>query len=456
MRTLALGLALAACNGDDPVVPEPPAGRVLAGPLVGRSLAVEQVAGAARLWVGAPGIDGSGGAYGFDAAGGTLADAAAAVIGAEPGDVGEGFAPCDLDGDGAVDLLIGAPDRGDAGGAWWVPGPLDGQVDVAGAVFVAGFRADGHSGAVVSCGDLDGDSVADAAISAPDTDSDGIAIRTGTIDLHRATGSGIDKFANIDTSWSDSRLGYRTGVVAGADLDGDGVGDLAAGAGGADRVHLVFGPIQGSVYTNAAGPTLSGIEGEATGHALAAGDLDGDGAVDLVVGAPLALGARGSVWVLPGPFDPDGLDTPISRLGRRLEGVGEGDQAGFSLAVPGDVDGDGADDLLIGAPYAGGVGPEAGAVYVVHGPGDLLGDLDGADALLLGDVARGRLGWAVAGGDLDGDGSIELAVGAPEADVGDEVGVGVVYVFAGDVAGVRYPDTASARIDRGPVSESRR
>ncbi|MEQ1501847.1 MAG: integrin alpha, partial [Myxococcota bacterium] len=62
-------------------------------------------------------------------------------------------------------------------------------------------------------------------------------------------------------------------------------------------------------------------------------------------------------------------------------------------------------------------------------------------------VARGRLGWAVAGGDVDGDGAIDLVVSAPEADI-DGIGVGAVYVFDGALRGVRYPDAARARVDR--------
>ncbi|MEZ4239844.1 MAG: FG-GAP-like repeat-containing protein [Myxococcota bacterium] len=438
MRLVVLALiAPFACHHGEPP-PGPPASRTLEGPLVGRALAVA----GGQLWVSAPGVDGAGGIYAFGATGGALADAARSLEATEPGELGGAFAPCDVDGDGALDLLAGGPDRGDRGGAWWLAGPV-GAAATADATFVDGLRREGHAGALVGCGDLDGDGIADAIVGAPDTDSGGVAVRTGTLDLYRASG---DKFANVDTTWTDSHLGYRTGVAA-ADLDGDGIGDLAAGAAGVDRVHLVFGPVQGSVFTNQAGPTLSGPAGDGTGHALAAGDVDGDGQVDLVVGAPHGDAEQGGVWIVPGPFDPAGLDTPLSRLGTRISGVAAGDQAGFSVAVPGDLDGDGADDVLVGAPFAGGVGAEAGAAYVVYRPAELQGDLDSAAALLLGDVALGRLGWAVAGGDLDGDGAPELAVSAPEADY-DGVGVGAVFVFDGDGGGVVYPDAARARIDR--------
>lgn len=437
-----------ACKPEPPPVDgDPP--RVLEGPLVGSSLAAERGA----LWVGAPGVPDTAaqaGIYRIDVPGSAsrLADAGASLVGSV-GDLSDAFAPCDdFDGDGVRDVVVGAPDHGDYGGAWWISGPLDGTRAVTEGVWSEGLRVGGHAGAVVSCGDSDGDSVDEVALSAPDTDGGGIAVATGTVDLLRLDAGEVDKIANLDTAWSDSHLGYRTAVDIGHDLDGDGVGDLVVGGYGADRVHLVFGPFAGSYITNSSGPLLQGEEGEGTGHAVAIGDVDGDGSLDLAIGAPAAGNERGAVWLATGPFLPDDADRLLRVSGRRLDGVGPGDQAGFSVAIPGDVDGDGDAELLVGAPFAGGVGPEAGAVYVVRGPGALLGTLDTADGLLLGDVALGRLGWAVAGGDLDGTGRITFAASAPEADTDEGVGIGVVYLFDGAITGVVYPDAAIGRIDR--------
>lgn len=439
----------AACHNQ----PSPPAdpGRILEGPLVGTGLAVSDPDGDghAALWVSAPGIDGIGGVYRFDGPNGSLDAAAGAVLGTTEGALGGALAPCwDLDGDGVEDLLVGAPDHEGRGGSWWVHGPLDGTLTLEDALFVGGTVDDGHNGAAVACGSTD-DGADVVAVSIPDADGFDVVDGSGTIGLLREDQGAADKIGNLETTWVHSQLGFRTGLVLGADLNGDGTGDLVVGGPGADNVHLVFGPFAGSYDTNTAGPTLSGNDGQGAGHALATGDLNGDGAMDLVIGAPFDSGDQGMVWVASGPFADSGL---LRNFATPIYGVQAGDQAGFSVAVVGDVDNDGADDLLVGAPFAGGVGPEAGAAYLVLGPGTAAGGLDAAAAVVLGDTERGRLGWAVAGGDIDGDGAVDLVVSAPEADVGDQIGAGLVYTFPGSVRGVVYPEDAAGRITAGSTS----
>jgi hypothetical protein len=425
-----------ACGQEE--VPPPGDQRILEGPAVGAQVAV--VGG--RLWVSAPGLDGDGGLYAFDGPSGTLADAAVALRSPGPGGIGSAFAVCELDGDGIEDVVLGAPDDGSRGGFWWLRGPL--QSGEVGGTYVSGIYDEGRTGAVVACGPIEGREV--VAVSAPETDGLGLAEHGGSIGLHVEEAGQVDKIANLDTAWSDSRLGFRTGLVVGTDLDGDGVGDLVVGGGGADRVHVVFGPLGGSYEAATSGPTLQGEDGEGTGSSLDVGDLDGDGAVELVIGAPLGLAEAGSVWVSPGPLSGDSV--LLRNVAFRRLGVQPGDQAGFAVAVSPDLDGDGTDEILVGAPYAGGVGAQAGAAYLLLGPAQGDGDLDSSDAVFLGEVALGKLGWSVAAGDIGGDGLGELVVGAPEADVGGSLGVGAVYVFPGTGRGVLYPEAALGRIDR--------
>jgi hypothetical protein len=433
MRVLVL---LAACEGGTPEPGEPP--RVLEGPLLGAAVAALP----GEVWMSAPGIDGDGGVYGFVAPSGSLtrAGAAVAITAGSPRAVGASFASCDLEADGTADLVIGAPEANGEGGAWLVHGPLASSV-LGDQPFLPGDDEGDAAGAVVACGRTDG-SGDEVAMASPHVDRTVQVFDSGKIALYDAA---LDRVAVFQATFSDSELGFRSSLLLGRDLDGDGVGDLVAGAWGADRVHVMLGPFAGTHEAADSGPTLTGSAGEGTGYALATGDFDGDGALDLAMGIPLAVARTGGVWVQSGPFDSsqDGL---IGNRAHRLEGVQLGDEAGFALATVPDADDDGDDELLVGAPFAGGVGPEAGAAYLVIDPGGLT-TLDGADTLLLGEVARGRLGWALASDDIDLDGVPDLVVAAPESDVAGTIGAGAVHVFPSLVRGVVYPDAATVRFD---------
>ncbi len=193
-----------------------------------------------------------------------------------------------------------------------------------------------------------------------------------------------------------------------------------------DRAHLDGGT--GSLVTGA-------DPGGRFGHALARGDFDGDGAVDLAVGAPDAAGGRGTVMVLSG-FAGRPLDLAPART-VTLVGDAAGDRLGTSLAAA-DVDGDGRDELLVGAIGVDGGGPDSGAVYVVdvEAAGD--GSVGDAAALRLDGLAAGdELGRSLDGGmDVDGDGFEDLVAGARLAEPDDaRYSGGLSYVVFGAAGG---------------------
>jgi len=327
----------------------------------------------------------------------------------------------DLDGDGVPDLIVGAPatssdDFYGVGSALVFSGAT-------GELLFAFLGEEGGTymgSAVASVGDLDGDGVPEIAMGTPYGSGNGpygggvVAVRSGS------DGTLLDEF---DGSASGDYLGR---AIAGmGDLDGDGVPDLLLGAsnaspGGRAEAGLV------QVRSGATGEILRQLDGaEASaffGQAVAnVGDLDGDGVDDFAVAAPSASPAgmqdAGSVFVYSGAS---------GQLLYRWDGPESFGAFGSAVAGGGDVDGDGVPDVIVGAPGSspGGV-PVAGSAFVFSGAtGALLFRWDGAER-------DGTLGQSVAIlGDLTGDGRAEVAIGAPTQSPGGRTGAGAAVVLS--------------------------
>jgi hypothetical protein len=285
--------------------------------------------------------------------------------------------------------------------------------------------------AVAWAGDADGDGADDALVGAYGSD-------TG------ATGAGAVYVVTAATSSADlSASGLLlTGVVAG-DAAGTAVARLADGAvavgarsnddGGADAgaVYILDGGQTGTLSLSSADAELTGAAGDQAGGALAGGgDGDDDGTVDLLVGA--ARNDDGGTNA-GAAFLVDGASSSGALSGALAEIIGEDpyDYAGISMAFLGDVDGDGADDVAVGASGNDAAASGAGAAYLLYGPLSGSRDLSTADARLTGTATSDEAGTAVAGGyDLDGDGLADLVVGAPGDDTG-ETNAGAAYAFFG-------------------------
>lgn len=198
------------------------------------------------------------------------------------------------------------------------------------------------------------------------------------------------------------------------DVNGDGYDDLIAGVPQANQAHVLFGgPGPRTVRLDALSPgegfTIRG--GDRTGTAVAgAGDVDGDGLADVLVGAP---GGSGAVHVVFGTRTPEAVD-----LGGQDSIAYRGSTSlGTSVAAAGDVNGDGLGDFVAGAPEHG--PSKRGAAFVIHGTRDLTGgtrDVAASGFALQGAADWNRLGSAVDGaGDVNGDGLADVVVGAPAA-----------------------------------------
>lgn len=245
--------------------------------------------------------------------------------------------------------------------------------------------------------------------------------------------------------------GFGYAVSGAGDINGDGFDDLIIGAleaygsdVGSGRVYIVFGQANGLGQQFDIG-SLDGtngfvIDGEqrngALGHVVSqAGDINADGIDDLLIGARTFNGANGSssgrVYVLFGTEDSFGASFGLSALdgnnGFYMDGEGLGDHFGFSINQAGDVNGDGIDDLIVGAIYAktGEANNKTGRAYVVFGQATSFGSsldvgaLDGSNGFVMDGLgADDELGISVgSAGDINGDGFSDVVVGAVYNDV---------------------------------------
>ena len=383
-------------------------------------------------------------------------------------------------------------------------GFADGLVDVTNLDPNEGFIVQGDAAgddlgsSVSSLGDINGDGFADFVVGAKDGNGGGASVGAAYIIFGTDQGFGaVDGTGRkvIDTTnltaaegfiiqgdaVSDS-LGYS--VSSAGDVNGDGFMDIIVGArlgddGGsnAGEAYIVFGTDQGFGVdvsgrqvidvTNLTADQGFIIQGDAANDHLgtdvsSAGDINGDGFDDLVVGAPLfdrgGIGGAdfGEAYVIFGTDNGFGEDVSGRQVidvasvstqeGFIIRGVAQFDQAGRSVSSAGDVNGDGIDDLVVGADGAAGGAADAGRAYIIYGRTDGFGSASGDEQMLdlasfssddgffvYGDVASDRLGISVSSaGDINGDGFDDLVVGAPYGDDGGSNAGEAYVIFGGD------------------------
>ncbi len=335
----------------------------------------------------------------------------------------------------ATGLLVGAPDASRGAGGDRAGTVYAWALDAAGAI--AGAEAwtltGEHAGDRLGegawrCGDLDGDGAPDWAAAAPRARA---VVDDVEVSLAGKVYVGLSAVADwsgpLDPATLRARAGDATGarfgadVLCDADIDGDGLAELVVGApyaaDGRGRAELWQGG--DAAFEGAADLVLEGDAAEAwLGGAIAAGDLDGDGLAELVVGAPGTDGPdaddiAGAVLLWRGDALVEAMrggNSPSAALTL----TGAHPRGGFGTTVHlADLDGDGTPDLIVGAPGTNPTNEDAavqsGAVYVWWGPWtDWLPEADDADARIVAARQYLRSGERLDTLDIDADGAAEL------------------------------------------------
>ncbi|MBK8341650.1 MAG: FG-GAP repeat protein [Flavobacteriales bacterium] len=277
---------------------------------------------------------------------------------------------------------------------------------------------------VCTAGDTNGDGYADLIVGAPYFA--GPESQEGRASLYFGSATGIPTTASatFELNTPGAFLGQCVATIG--DVNGDGFSDFAAGAvkygaGGAVAVYLGGGY---AMRIASSASTTGGALNAAMGTTVAnAGDVNGDGYADALVGIPNASnGQAGEGLVQFRLGSTNGLTAaPTSTLEANLAGA----RFGASACSAGDVNGDGYADVIVGAPLAGGTG----RVFVYHGSP---GGLAAAPTITLTGPAASRFGASVsAAGDVNSDGYADVIIGAPDANQ--------AFVYMGSVAGVISP-----------------
>lgn len=325
----------------------------------------------------------------------------------------------DVNGDGYSDIIVGAFNYMEGAGAAYVYMGSAGGLSGTAAVSLSGSAGSFFGRCVSTAGDVNYDGYSDVIVGAPR-----YASSTGQVFLYKGTATGL----------SASPAQVLTGITTGSsfgfslsnagDVNGDSHSDIIVGAFGVSKAYVHHGNAVGLASYASTVLTSPGVNDSFALSVAGAGDVNGDGYSEVIVGAY----GGGAAYIYNGSTA--GI---LGTRPRALFGSSDG-KFGVSVAGAGDIDADGYADVIVGAS---GVNSYAGATYVYMGGS--AGITTGAASTLAGTGSNSFFGSPVAGaGDVNGDGFSDVVVGAS----GVSSGSGASYIYLGSPARISAPYTS--------------
>jgi hypothetical protein len=346
----------------------------------------------------------------------------------------------DVNGDGYEDVIVGAPFN-DAGGSnageayiYFGGATMNNIVDV---TLIGAAAGDQFGYSVSNAGDVNGDGYNDVIVGASNNDAGGS--NAGRAYIYYG-GSSMNSVADVTLTGSASSDYYGRSVSTAGDVNGDGYADVIISAflndfGGTDagRAYIYFG---GASMNNIADVTLTGAAAsDYFGYSVStAGDVNGDGYADVIVSAyknDVGGTDAGRAYIYFGGASMNNIADVI------LTGAAASDYFGYSVSTAGDVNGDGYDDVIVGAHFNDTGGTDAGRAYIYFGGLNMDNIID---VMLTGVAANDNFGISVStAGDVNGDGYADVIVGAPSNDAGG-TDAGRAYLYTNSLTGTDIPD----------------
>ncbi|HLP16582.1 MAG TPA: FG-GAP-like repeat-containing protein [Bacteroidota bacterium] len=321
----------------------------------------------------------------------------------------------DVNGDGYSDVIVGAYANSSYAGRAYVffgGASMNNRADVT----LKGEGAQNFFGSSVStAGDVNGDGCSDIIVGAYGYDN-----TTGRAYLYSNSLTGTDLPDEKFTGQTDDDF-FGSSISTAGDVNGDGYSDVIVGAAGSSpsadsgRAYIYYG---GPNMDNIPDITLTGeANGNSFGHSVStAGDVNGDGYSDVIVGALGYSSQKGRAYIYYGGPKIDNIPDVI------LTGEGTGNFFGIAVSTAGDVNGDGYSDVIVGANY---YSSSKGRAYIYYGGQSM--DTT-ADVIFTGEANDNKFGASVAtAGDVNGDGYSDVIVGAE----GYSSSTGRAYIYYG-------------------------